>query len=271
MDDVHRYRPGSWFAVIGGSATAVLAPTERERALALWGVVDDDLDVDGALDVLVRDGLSGLSGFALLDTGPAGFRAVVRGDVRVRVDSTVGTDLLTGTGVGTWSDRWMDGVTTVTVETGDETPGGRELAVDRGLVRVSQLRLGTPAAPTPPPLPGDHGTIARLVLPTGDVVDVDRSVLVGRAPEPRRFDPDEQPRLVTVPSPGNEVSSTHLEVRPGTAGAAVLAVDLGSTNGTTVHRAGRSAEALPPGVPVALGPDDVLDLGDGVTLRVTAG
>ena len=44
---------------------------------------------------------------------------------------------------------------------------------------------------------------------------VDRAVVIGRAPEARRFNDTEQPRLVTVPSPHLEISSTHIEVRPG--------------------------------------------------------
>ena len=59
--------------------------------------------------------------------------------------------------------------------------------------------------------------VARLVLSSGETVEVDRAVLVGRAPEARRFGSHEQPRMVTVPSPHQEISSTHLEVRPGPA------------------------------------------------------
>ena len=43
--------------------------------------------------------------------------------------------------------------------------------------------------------------VARLTFSSGEVVEVDRAVIVGRAPEARRFTSTEQPRLVTVPSP----------------------------------------------------------------------
>ncbi len=70
-------------------------------------------------------------------------------------------------------------------------------------------RRASPAAPRPRPARGP------LVFSSGETVEVDRPVLVGRAPEARRFPSTDQPRLVTVPSPHQEISSTHLEVRPG--------------------------------------------------------
>ena len=116
--------------------------------------------------------------------------------------------------------------------------------------------------------------MARLQLSTGELVDVDRLVLVGRAPDARRFaDAGEQPRLVAVDSPHQEISATHLEVRPGTgpdAGVAVL-TDLGSTNGTWLVQPGREAEELRAGLAERLLPGAVVDLGDGVTIRVLGG
>jgi hypothetical protein len=115
--------------------------------------------------------------------------------------------------------------------------------------------------------------VARLAFSSGERVEVDRVVLVGRAPEARHVAASEQPRLVTVPSPHQEVSSTHLEVRPGTGpdrGVAVV-TDLGSTNGTVLLRPGQGAQDLRAGLAERLVPGAVLDLGDGVTIRVTGG
>ena len=106
---------------------------------------------------------------------------------------------------------------------------------------------------------------------SGETVDVDRAVLIGRAPEARRFTSTDQPRLVTVPSPHQEISSTHVEVRPGSGadhGSAVV-TDLGSTNGTVLTQPGLSPEDLQPGIAVQLVPGAVIDLGDGVTIQVT--
>jgi hypothetical protein len=127
---------------------------------------------------------------------------------------------------------------------------------------------GIPGQPPAPPVTARP--VARLVISNGETVDVDRVVLVGRAPESRRNHGTEQPVLVTVPSPHQEISSTHLEVRPGSGadhGSAVV-TDLGSTNGTLLAQPGLPPEELMPGVAVQLIPGAVVDLGDGVTIQV---
>jgi len=110
---------------------------------------------------------------------------------------------------------------------------------------------------------------ARLVLSTGLVVELDRTVLIGRAPVVERVTNRDMPRLVTVPSPEQDISRTHAEVRLD--GALVLVTDLHSTNGVQVGRPGEPARALVPGEPTPLGPDEVVDLGDDVTFTVERG
>ncbi|MGI8522128.1 MAG: FHA domain-containing protein [Nocardioides sp.] len=129
---------------------------------------------------------------------------------------------------------------------------------------------GIAGQPQPPAVTA--APVARLVFSSGESVDVDRSVLVGRAPEARHFAAgEEEPRLVTVPSPNQEISSTHLEIRPGAGadhGSAVV-TDLGSTNGTVLAQPGLPAEDLQPGIAVQLIPGAIVDLGEGVTIQVT--
>lgn len=127
-----------------------------------------------------------------------------------------------------------------------------------------------PVPGQPPAPPVTAHPVARLVFSSGETVEVDRSVLVGRAPQPRRHTRTEEPRLVTVSSPHHEISSTHLEIRPGSGadhGAAVV-TDLGSTNGTLLVQPGLPPEDLQPGVGVQLAPGAVIDLGDGVSIQV---
>jgi hypothetical protein len=131
---------------------------------------------------------------------------------------------------------------------------------------------GPPGIPGQPPAPDVTVPVARLLISNGDVVDVDRATVIGRAPETRRFNETEQPRLVTVPSPHLEISSTHIEVRPGSGadhGCAVV-TDLGSTNGTVLVQPGLGPEDLAPGVAVQLMPGALIDIGDGVTIQVTS-
>lgn len=163
---------------------------------------------------------------------------------------------------------------------GDATPTGETPVVREDWAdRDGQTQVGVPVPDFErPPIPGQEiapemvsQPVASLVFSTGDVVAVDRTVLVGRAPDARRFASPDQPHVVTVPSPHQEISSTHLEVRPG-AGAdhgSAIATDLGSTNGTVVAQPGLDPEELKPGIAVSLVPGAVLDLGDGVTIQVT--
>lgn len=134
--------------------------------------------------------------------------------------------------------------------------------------------------PSTPPPAGPSGVlaggrrapaVARLAFSTGETVEVDGAVLIGRAPEPGRHPTTGRPRLVAVPSPHQEISSTHLEVRPGAGvehGSAVV-TDLGSTNGTVLVQPGLPPEDLLAGITVPLLPGAILDLGDGVTIRVS--
>ena len=166
----------------------------------------------------------------------------------------------------------------------DPTPTGETPVVEAPVVDDWPDRDGNTVAGPPardfdrPPIPGQEMApevvsepVASLVFSTGDVVLVDRAVLVGRAPEARRFASHDQPHVVTVSSPQQEISSTHLEIRPG-AGAdhgSAIATDLGSTNGTVLAQPGLDPEELKAGIAVSLIPGAVLDLGDGVTIQVT--
>jgi hypothetical protein len=125
--------------------------------------------------------------------------------------------------------------------------------------------------PSPPPVPepaAPSTSGARLRFSSGEVVDLDRVVVVGRAPAAGGTGGEGQVRLVTVPSPQQEISSTHLEVRPGAGHGSAVVTDLGSTNGTVVVQPGLPAEDLRPGVAVQLAPGTTIDLGEGVTIQI---
>ncbi len=128
-----------------------------------------------------------------------------------------------------------------------------------------------PPPPPPPPAPaGSPAPVARLLFSHGESVDVDRRVVIGRAPDAHRFGPPEESKVVKVPSPNQEISATHLEIRPGTgddAGAAVV-IDAGSTNGTVLSLPGELPRELDPGDAIPLVAGAVIDLGDGSTIHV---
>ena len=118
-------------------------------------------------------------------------------------------------------------------------------------VNPDEFAREQPGIPGQPMAPSVTRPVAKLMVSNGETVDVDRVVLIGRAPEARRFTSTEQPRLVTVPSPMHEISSTHVEVRPGSGadhGSAVV-TDMGSTNGTVLVQPGLRPRSSSPASP----------------------
>jgi hypothetical protein len=360
------YTPGPWLGIVGANATVLLPPSAKERAGAVWALVDEGAGFDEVLDALVAVGLSNLPAFVLIAGSDDATRVVVRGTASATFQTASGEVTVSGAEAATWAERTLAGVTATSVSVGDEA-GQPSYTIGGGLVRLSGLRtppaaatttavpepadepyapalslvppvpveepvdepvdeppveepaepepsfddeptdVDLPAAPAfppppafappvispeppvpasplaPPPAPPAWGEpspptpsglalpVAHLELSSGQHVDVDQVVIIGRAPDPSRFSAEVPPLLISVPSPHQEISSTHLEVRPGTGaehGHAVV-TDLGSTNGTVLVPAGGSPEELRPGVPIAVLPGAVIDLGDGLTIKVT--
>ena len=111
------------------------------------------------------------------------------------------------------------------------------------------------------PLPGVFSYVRRpalatLTLSTGAAVEVAGDVVIGRAPQVQAGGDPHIVALVPVASPQHMVSRSHLMLT--TSGWSVLAQDLGSSNGTVLARPGAT--------PVFMG--DLMDVGDGVTLRI---
>ena len=119
------------------------------------------------------------------------------------------------------------------------------------------------------PLGGPTRTVARpslgvIALSTGEGFVLDRGTIVGRRPRASRVSGADVPQLITVPSPQQDISRSHLELR--LEGWHVVALDLGTTNGTTLHRTGHEPLRLRPREGTLLHDGDLLDLGDGVHL-----
>lgn len=151
----------------------------------------------------------------------------------------------------------------------DDHDGLTILSTDLAEIREQLPSWATDELPGPFRTPPVAGPPARLVLSTGLVVPLDRAVLLGRAPQVARVTNRELPRLITVPSPQQDISRTHAEVR--VEGEHVVVTDLDSTNGIHVTRPGEGARRLHPGEPSVVGVDEVVDLGDGVTFSVERG
>ena len=104
----------------------------------------------------------------------------------------------------------------------------------------------------------------RIRMSTGQEFSLDRAIIIGRRPRSTRSSGDTLPQLVAVESPQQDISRNHLEIRPE-AGSCV-AIDLHTTNGSTLLRAGAEPMRLHPGEHTVVVSGDVIDLGDGVTV-----
>jgi len=115
----------------------------------------------------------------------------------------------------------------------------------------------TVAAPTRIPQP----SLGRVIVSTGERMELTGPVIIGRAPRAARFHGTEIPRLMTLQQP--HISANHLALR--IEGWSVLAVDLNSTNGTFLRRNGEPPFRLLEQAQLLVA-GDVIDLGHGVQL-----
>jgi hypothetical protein len=133
---------------------------------------------------------------------------------------------------------------------------------------ASCRRCGAPLPPDPVPVPRPVLGVLRLSL--GDVITLDRGVLMGRNPRADFDNADgaQRPHVVKLPSADGDISRTHLQVTLD--GWHVLVTDLGSTNGTLVTLPGRDPEQLRPGEPVLIQPGTLVVLAEGIDFRYEA-
>ncbi|MGM1028812.1 MAG: FHA domain-containing protein [Actinomycetota bacterium] len=108
--------------------------------------------------------------------------------------------------------------------------------------------------------------VAVAVLPSGERIPLGRGVVLGRRPRSRRAEDGRVPRLVTVESPGEDISRSHLELRIDDWN--LVGIDLSSTNGTLLQRDGQAPQRLRPEASTILQLGDRLDLGEGVVVTI---
>ena len=108
-------------------------------------------------------------------------------------------------------------------------------------------------------------SLGRMHISTGEVIDLDHSLIVGRQPSVTQVVGEATPLLVQVTGENGDISRSHVQVRLN--GWDVLLADLKATNGTVLVREGREPRRLGRGEEVLLLDGDVAELGGGVSLR----
>jgi hypothetical protein len=107
--------------------------------------------------------------------------------------------------------------------------------------------------------------LGRVRLSTGEVIELEESLVIGRQPSVSRVQGGAMPRLVQVASPGGDISRSHVEVR--LEGWHVMLCDLKATNGTVLVRAGQPPRRLAQNEMAIVLDGDIAELGDDVSLR----
>jgi hypothetical protein len=144
-------------------------------------------------------------------------------------------------------------------------PAGHSSPPHSGVCRLCgrEIPPQQPFQTTRPPL-------GLLRLASGDVVQLDRGVLLGRSPKVNaELSAADRPHLVRVASAQNDISRNHVEIV--LEGWHVLIRDLGSTNGTTVALPGQHPVRLRPSDQQVIEPGTVITLADEVSLTYEVG
>ncbi len=142
-------------------------------------------------------------------------------------------------------------------------PDGHMTPPDSPLCRVCRKQVAPQAAQRVP-----RPTLGGLRLPTGEVVPLDRGVVLGRRPAPVPGAGD-WPHLVHLSSEHTYVSRMHVQIELD--GWLVIARDLNSRGGTTWKVPGQAPERMVADESYILEPGHALDLADVYEVRYEVG
>lgn len=123
-------------------------------------------------------------------------------------------------------------------------------------------------APAAPPNPAPVERSVHSIRVGGSEFSLEAPAFIGRHPSTPRIMGTRAVRLVRVPSPNREISSTHVSIEQE--GSSVVVTDLGSTNGTTIVSPGSTPVPLRRGDSMVVLPGSLIDLGDSVVIEVLA-
>ncbi|MCC4906726.1 FHA domain-containing protein [Microbacterium sp. cx-59] len=121
------------------------------------------------------------------------------------------------------------------------------------------------AAPPPVPTPRAPRIPRAILLPDGERVPIEGTLLVGRGPRTERVDGEHLPTLVPIPQAPRDVSRSH--VRIWSDGTRVQIEDLATSGGTALVDAGGVAVRLIADRPAEVQPGSVAELPGGARIR----
>lgn len=140
----------------------------------------------------------------------------------------------------------------------------RTIIVSKADPRHSERTFTTVDTPEPP----QPRALYAMRIGIHSLIPLDVPAYIGRRPSTPRISGLRTPRLVMVPSPSREVSSTHVEIVQEA--DTVVVTDLGSANGTTVTMVGFAPHTLRQGESLVVGADTVVEIGDGIRIVIVS-
>ena len=288
------YTTGDNPTLVGRQLLVVLAGSgATDVAAAVAPGVETAVTIDEAVGTIVRGSGDHTPDFVVAQFLGTVMQAQFRGSrLALRVTRRDGTEVIfRARQVSGWSTvTETDCLTAEVIDVSASSGRGSTQPASPGSYTSSRVtyRSGVPAAAAPPSVAAAGVTaptaspVVAVVLPevvadevparttleftTGQLVDVDRTILIGRSPRVERSTAADIPALLPVDSAGHSVSRTHLKI--SVEGDRVLLEDLNSTNGTEVIPADGEAAPLRPGEQALLTDGMVVSLGDHVAFRV---
>ncbi|MCU1678411.1 MAG: uncharacterized protein JWM93_3169 [Frankiales bacterium] len=196
----------------------------------------------------------------------------VAADPPVRSAAQSGDDELDGATVSRAHLRaLLDTGSQAANESGFAAPVVHAVVCSRGHLnppQVAECRVCTGQLDEAEPFTIPRPVLGVLRLSTGDVVTLDRGVVMGRSPRTEWSGEGERPHVVRLPSPTQDISRTHVRITLD--GWHVLVADL-STNGTLVTLPGKQPQRLHANQPTLIPLGTVVDLSDTLNFRYEVG
>ncbi|MPV37188.1 FHA domain-containing protein [Georgenia subflava] len=132
---VHEYRTGSWIALVGDGAVALLHPEVGTAAVReLWELTRSGSRLGTWVEHLAGGGIRALPSFAMVEAHRDGLNVLVRGDLTV----DVGGEQVTGAGFTTWREQVLPGGAGFTITAGGADAGAPLAAGGAGAGRGAE-------------------------------------------------------------------------------------------------------------------------------------
>lgn len=264
----------------GRLAVLVDGPESVPAARRVLRVAEASTTISDVLDALVADGLGSAPAFALVALEDRVLTAFLRGAFALRFEDAGGRVWrLDGTGAHTWREVSAAGVTRAWAGSPAAEPRIRALGrtperpLATGPATASGVGLWSMDAAAPTPRPTGPAPRAAetprlphaIVLPGGERVPIEGTLLVGRGPRTERVDAAHLPTLVPLPRAARDVSRSH--VRIWSDGDRVQIEDLATSGGTALIEAGGTTRRLVPERPAEVIAGTTAELAGGARIR----